>query len=453
MRRCLIAIVAGVLLWLFHGHGDKITTVWAIASEQAGLADVFGEVDANCAAGWCGYFEEPNKTALSYAAVAVSANLICSGAFIGPNLLLTASHCGGPQATPTSITYLGTAVARPGAQTLSSWSAGTCSVLVGSIQQDVPPVWYRGAADVQLFYCPDVTVCGQQVPPGLLLGTLDFDLREVKVNEPVYRLWANGIVDRNQTHLLISHGVITDTSGTYGFQNTPAYSANTCVNQGASGSPAISPTWQRILIGPLDSGGALSNLPCSASSRGAKAHSIFEKFYLDTGLYPFQISPGTISSVGLVPALYSGWQDKNGNYVLDIQEDYERARGEVKRDHYWYNFDSRHQNALWREFAGTVVYPDHVTPPGPPYGIVHLESARTETLYRHDTLPFEPNSTYRVSFKLLRVNRAGSSTALQFALTDRSVPPVPIRTAISQRPVYVAFRFRTSSTVQPGARF
>jgi hypothetical protein len=314
-------------------------------------------------------------------------------------------------------------------------------------------VWYRGAPDVQLFHCPDVLVRTQLVPPGLLLGDLDFDLREVTVNEPVYRLWWNTIMNRqNQSHLLISQGVITDTAGTYGFQNTPAYRANTCVNIGASGSPALSPTWQRILIGPLDSGGAEGPLPCSPGSRGAQAHSIFEAFYLDPGLYPFQSSPTTIANLGLSPALYAGWQDKDKNYVLDIQEDYERTRGEVRRDHYWYNFDSRHRNALWREFGSTQVFPDHVSPPGPPYGIVHLEATRSETLYRHDTFPLEAQATYRVSFKLLRVDSTGSAEALQFAFADPSLLPIPIPTRVSQTPTRVTFRFTTGASVKPSIR-
>lgn len=463
MRQYRIPILVGAFLWLVQVCGTNLPPVWGIASEQPGWADVFGEVDANCRAtsgprGWCGYFTDPNKTFLSYAAVAVGANGgLCSGAFIGPNLLMTASHCGGPEATPQSIMYLGTAVARPGSQTKSLWSLATGNMLLGAIQQDAPPVWYRGAADVQLFYCPDVMVRGQLLPPGLLLGDLDFDLREVSVNEPVYRFWWNSIMDRgnqgNLSHLLISQGMITNTSGTYGFQNTPAYSDNTCANLGASGSPGISATWQRILIGPLDNGGKKDdlNLPCTVGTRGAKAHAIFETFYLDPGLYPVQISPSTISSLGLVPELYLGWQDKDRNNVLDIQQDIELVRGEVARDHYWYNFDSRHRNVLWQQYASTLVFPDQVTPPGPPFGIVHLEATQSETLFRLDTFPLQPNTTYRVNFKLIRVDSAGSSQALQFS--GPSVPSKPIPTRVSQNPVRVTFRFTTGEAPRPGIRF
>lgn len=462
MRRYRIPTLIGAFL-LVVLCGTRIPVVWGIASEQPGLADVFGEVDTNCRPtaggprGWCGYFTDPNKTFLSYAAVRV-ANLGCSGVFIGPNLLMTASHCGGPQATPVSITYLGTSVARPQSQTVSSWSPGACNMLLGAIQQNAPPVWYRGAPDVQLFFCPDVMVRGQQVPPGLLLGDLDFDLRQVSVNEPVYRFWWNPIVNRgNQDHLLFSQGVVTDTSGTYGFQNTPAYSSNTCVNQGASGSPALSPTWQRILIGPLDSGGATVDQPCAASARGAQAHSIFETFYLDPARFPVQISPSTISSLGLAPALYSGWQDKDRNNVLDIQQDAERVRGEISRDHYWYNFDSRRRNVLWLQSARTVVFPDQVTPPGPPFGILHLEGSWPpaqpvgETLFRLDTFPLQPNTSYRVNLKLLRVDSAGSSQALQFS--GPSLSPHSIPTIVSQTPARITFRFTTGAAPQPGIRF
>jgi hypothetical protein len=341
-------------------------------------------------------------------------------------------------------------------------------MIVGAIQQDASPVWYRGAADVQLFFCPDVIVRGHTVPPGLLLGTLDFDLREVAINEPIYRLWWNSIGDRgNQDNLLISQGTVTNIDETYGFQNTPAYNDSTCVNQGASGSPGMSVKWQRILIGPLDSGGRLndSNLPCTVGTRGSKGHSIFEKFFLDPGLYSVQISTSTISSLGLAWALYTGWQDKNRNYVFDIQEDYERVHGEINRDHYWYNFDSRHQNEFWRTFGGTQIYPDNLAPTGPPYGIAHLEAEPVplpappggptpvsgETLLRNDSFPLQPNSTYRVNLKLLRVDSAGSSQALQFS--GPSVPPQTIQTTVSQNPVRVTFRFTTGPAPLPGIRF
>jgi hypothetical protein len=472
-RRSNAAAVTAFQLFLLAA-GPTVAVVWAIKSEQPGVADVFGEVDANCSTGWCGYFTDPNKTFLSYAVVAVgtSSGGLCSGAFIGPNLLITASHCGGPTATPTSITYLGTAAARAGSQTVSQWSPGlgTCSMLLGAIQQNAPPVWYRGAADVQLFYCPDVSVRGQQVPPGLLLGMLDFDLRQVGVNEPVYELWWNQITDRNlQSHLLISQGVITGTTSTYGFQNTPTYSTNICVNGGASGGPTMSAKWHRILIGPLALGGRLydRDLPCTVGTQAAQAHSIFEKFYLDPSLYPVQISANTISTLlRLPPALYAGWQDRDANYVLDIQEDYERTRGEINRDQYWYNFESRHQNALWRTFGSSVIYPDQLAPTGLPYGIAHLEAAPAalpapgpgqpvplsgETLLRDDTFPLLPDTTYRVSFTLLRVDSAASTQALQFS--GASIAPQTIQTSVSQNPVPVIFRFTTGQTTVPGIRF
>jgi hypothetical protein len=463
------AVVMGALLAANSPYGsepgnesDASAATPAIGSEQPGLADVFGEVDGDCNTGWCGYFEDPNKTFLSYAVVRVGASLTCTGAFIGPNLLMTASHCGGPTAVPVSMTYLASSRARPGSHMLSQWNIGTCDGLLGAIQQDLAPVWYRGAADVQLFYCPAVNVRGDLIAPGLLLGDLDFDLRDVQVGEPVFRLWWNPVADRgNQNNLLISQSTITNVSGYYGFQNTPAYSDNTCSNKGASGSPGLSPTWLRILIGPLDSGaGPLPSQPCAPGARGAKAHSIFETFYLDPGLYgTLQINEPNIASRGLSPKMYWGAQDRNSNYVLDLQEDMEYTRGEINRSYYWYNFDSRRRNALWRQFAQTQTFADHVTPPGPPFGIVHLAStfqhsdarAYTETLYRHDTFPISPNSTYRVSFKLLRVDEAASAQSLRFA--GPSTPGAPISTPVSQVPRRVAFRFNTGATVKPGIRF
>src|SRR4030095_11858734 len=62
MRRCLTQILMPVIASLLLPYAGAISEAWAIASEQPGAADVFGEVDANCTTGWCGYFSDPNKT-------------------------------------------------------------------------------------------------------------------------------------------------------------------------------------------------------------------------------------------------------------------------------------------------------------------------------------------------------------------------------------------------------
>lgn len=428
------------------------TSVEALHSQQADVAEIFGEVDSGCTIGnsspWCGYFSSANKTFASYAVTKNSQG--CTGAFIGPNLFLSAAHCGASVATPNVITYLGTSRTRPGqgATTRSEWGTGSCSFLLGSTQQD-SSVLYRGAVDINLYYCSNVIdTHGRSVPPGMLMGMLDFDVRNVALNEQVWRLWWNQVFVApysQANHLLISRGTqaggvpatsIQNQSDPYGYQNMLFYTDNTCTNQGASGSPSLSENWLRILGGPQSEGnGGTGDVPCGTVSSGAPAHSIFEDFYLDPRWASFQMNTSQVLSLGLQPTRYWGYQDRDHNSVLDIQEDLEGV-GEQDRPYFFYNWDSRRQNALWKALGATNPFADQVTPPGPPYGIIHLESGTNshdnvqvyaETLWRNDTFPFQPNSNYRVQLRTF-VNSASSGSALQIrfgSFAPYSIPTTP----------------------------
>ncbi len=426
-----------------------------IASEQPGIADIMGEVDANCNAGWCGYFEDPNQTFLSYAVVKIGG---CTGTFIGPNIVMTASHCGGPSLGATAIHYLRTAAGRPGG-TLSSYNLGNCQMLLGAIQQN-HTTEYRGATDVALFFCPDINVRGTMTPPGLLLGDLDFDTREVSVGEPVVRFWSNLVVNRGQTHMLVGQGNIQNTSGFYGYQNAEAYNDNTCVNEGGSGSPGISRLYQRILMGPLDSGGGVEAGPCGVGTRATKAHAIFSEFYLDQAYGAVQLNSANIQNLtGLRPELYFGHQDKDANNVLDIVEHIDAVRGEPLRDYYWYHWDSARRNAQWSALANTVFYTDHVAAPAQPYGIVRLSAPNSQQMLKHEGFKFEPNRRYRMSVQLSQVGELGAGNlSTNIFLTGRSIQNAGSIPAVSASlpqfaaPLRHTLGFWTNGTGLPGLR-
>lgn len=458
------------------------TTASGIAAQQQDVAEIFGELDAGCTIGapspWCGYFSNANKTLVSYAVTKLSGGSSCTGAFIGPNLYMTAGHCGAQSITPTSITYQGTARSRApgaGATSASRWNVGSCAFVLGSIQQNATAL-YRGGADVNLHYCPNVLDShGRSVPPGLLLGDLDFDNRDVPVGEQVWRLWWNPVVAapyNSGDHLMISRATgpggtpvstIQSTNTRYGYQNALSYTDSTCVNGGASGSPGLSENWLRIVEGPL----SMSNvnnpgLPCGFGAKSTKTTAIFSEFYLDPNWASVQMNGTFIQSLGMQPHTYWGFQDENHNNVFDFQEDLEKIVGEVDRQYFWYNFDSARRNALWRTLAFTNVFTDHVTPPAPPFGIVHLqtdtnstpvtaEGMYAETLFRLDSFPLKANTSYRVNLKLNVLSASGASV-LQFRAGSQAPIAIPTPLGVSR----ATFRFTTGAqacdkVLAPGA--
>jgi hypothetical protein len=251
----------------------------------------------------------------------------------------------------------------------------------------------------------------------------------------------------------------------YGYQNAGAYTDNTCINQGADGSSALSDSWLRIVSGPLTTVGPVSSLPCSISPAplAAKSTELFSRFYLDTSFGAAQLNASLFVAKGLPPQRYWGAQDKNGNFVLDVQEDLEASGltpGEAGRDFFAFDWASRHKNASWKTFGATVIYPDQLVGNAPPYGIVHLESGTvplpyfqsdagvsppvtgspySETLLRYDTLPLQASTTYRVG---LNLNTFSASGVIQVALGAST--PVQIPTLLGSRKVY--FRVTTGAS-------
>ena len=220
---------------------------------------------------------------------------------------------------------------------------------------------------------------------------------------------------------------------------------------GASGSPGLSETWTRILTAPLTDGGAPGgNVPCGNFARSVKVRDLFPNLYVDPIYRSTQLNNAYLLGLGLVPTRYFGKVDRDGNYMFDMHEDIEVAEGEIDRPYFFYNWDSRRQNTLWTMLAASQVYTDNISPPGPAYGIVHLESNTipvsnqpfAETLLRHDTFPLEPSTNYRVNMRL-NILAASHSSALQFRAGNMA--PVSIQTVPGM--TRVAFRFTTPSTL------
>lgn len=454
------------------------TAVGGIAAQQQNVAEIFGELDSACTifmpTPWCGYFSSSNKTFASYSIVASQNNLSCTGWFIGPNLFVTAGHCGASAtAGLTSIVYRGTSRSAPpgqGATTRSAWTLyppvvppapqPSCKLLMSSLQQDETAL-YRGGVDILVYGCSNVTGPHGSIAPGLLLGSLDFDIRDANVGETVYRLWVNPVFAspyNGADHLLISRATnaagafttITSNTEHFGYQHALAYTDSTCANKGSSGSPGLSESWNRTLQAPLSDAGPNPDQPCAIGTKSVKATALFTEWYQDPR-WALQLNTSYLESLGLLPQHYWGYQDKDHNEVLDIQEDFQLKVGEIDRAYYFYNFDSAQQNAFWRTQAFSNIFKNQVTPQGIPYGIAHIqtdtnaspvgaEGKFSETLLRHDTFPLQASTTYRVNMRL-EVFSASGPNALQFraGATNASVVTIPTPLGVT-RP---SFKFTT----------
>ncbi|WP_441286143.1 hypothetical protein ACSRUE_27275 [Sorangium sp. KYC3313] len=114
-----------------------------------------------------------------------------------------------------------------------------------------------------------------------------------------------------------------------------------------SGSPHFNAANGKMIIAPLSTA-------CSAGCWGRNALSMRDLLYsgyvnpsFDPAAQGPTVNVSLVTSLGLTPANYYGWADKELDWEFDIQRDLERLRGEARRD--WYNlgFDSQRRNALW----------------------------------------------------------------------------------------------------------
>lgn len=430
----------------------------AIAAEETGKADILGERDATCpGSGWCGYLHDAAKTRTGFAAMNSGGASPCSGTWIGPNIFLTNGHCVNfTQPTnvgPFPIVYLSTT----NASTVLPQFAG-CRMLAQSIQIDAVPAADYKLADAALIWCPDVTVGGQALPPGVIYGYLDFSLHPGTLpnGTSVYSTWWNPVVSLGSTnHLLHGAGTITSNTEVYGFQSTKEYNQNTCGLGGMSGSAMVDGNWHRLAGLTHEAYSPNTSLPCQPGVKSIQARSLFEDWSIPTNATLLPAHQGmtngwinnasiqTASGGALTDGPYWGKQDKNGDYVFDLQKDLESLRGEAFRDHYWLGFESVRRNAQWTSDSGvSTFYPHQATPPAQPYGILNINTPANKSVLKHNKLPIRVYSRYRLSFKL-RTFSAGSPTSLQLvvhqAVGSNKVLPLPTRISSQYERVTVEF--------------
>lgn len=384
-------------------------------------------------------YGDPDQARTSYAAVDRAGS--CSGAMIGPNIMLTAGHCNQTSAVDFTL------YPSPSQRQVERFSSR--QLLHTFIDTDI----------VLRYVAPNAA--GEH--PGDKYGYLDLDIvltedglvdygssrALLAVGTPVYSFWQNVLQQpTGRRELLVSQGEIT-ANGRAGMWFNPNLPDGTetwrCTNngrsralgvrddawgvQGASGSLTLSGERHRLLLGPL----SLANTAGNAGP-GRDQLAIVDYLrhgYADPANTAPSCNPGhrsTVSTAALrqlgiaEPADFFGEIDKNRDGIFDVQHALEELRGETARDFYWLGFESHRRNRLW-----TVDQPRHVRFDVDD-GLVELEtrsaSSRSVTALVHQRLNLDPTRTWRVSFVgfLTRRPDSGAPFPISVELAGRSGP-------------------------------
>jgi hypothetical protein len=342
-----------------------------------------------------------NDPAIAMASWTVPTIWGCTGTMIGPNILMTAAHCGHWDRTVTFRTYRNSHAYVQSPHVMSGNQASDsedfiCRFMINSFHR----------SDLALYFC-DPNAAGQS--PGDKYGYLDFDVTQPQIGQQVYSIVAHPIDQLNIGDArLWTRGTVQSTSQVI-WPRPPAGSPNgrgpisdpigvgmdIFGEGGVSGSATLNPLNNKILVGPTSTVSP-SWWKNALSMHDYLREATFEGTFDDNGVYHTGFDAANLTALGLVGANYVGAVDDDANFLFDIQEDLERLRGENARDWYDLDFESARRRALWETPEGFNVVDGgaHVIAlPGSPYVVM-----------RHRGLNLEPNTTYRISLRVRTIS-------------------------------------------------
>lgn len=343
------------------------TSASALTNEIGGVAEAAAR-----------YYPNAMIARTSYATPSFFSAGGCSATMIGPNVLMTAAHCGQQRSTAVFRTYRDLNV------TQGDQESFVCDPMVSTFCD----------ADTIFYHCRPNAV-GEN--PGDKYGYLDFDTNVPTVGTNLFSVWSNSIDNLgigSQGALLYSPGKVTATNdnGWYvAANNSTGVTMDLWGQPGASGSSHVSAASGRVQIGPLTTAtvaggrsraaGSMNNILYWGASRTGSSSEC-------AGFKPWD--EATISGLGLDPNRYKeAWIDRDSNWLVDIQEDLEKKNGENRRDFYWLGFESQRRNALWSktneaQFLPTAARVD-----------IARTASGTSTVLSHSKLNLEPGVRYR----------------------------------------------------------
>ena len=273
----------------------------------------------------------PDHLFWSYATVRINAPLTCSATFIGPNVLLTAGHCG-------HFGFLNSAARSFNVMLYSE--ASNHADIMGVSSQCETLVQGIGLGDTHLVYCSDVSWFGDPLPPGEIVGMADFDLsKPIIEGEKVWTSWWNPECPGwdqttfyrddqcpGQNQMFFSPGVVDklEAGGVYGADGVIT---TQILAVGVSGGGI----WRQTAGSShrLVSSG-FSNGPCNIGTAGCggwKAATITSALALATPDATFGVNSDLLQILELAGpgtpwtlASYSGLMDSDQNGFFDVQE-------------------------------------------------------------------------------------------------------------------------------------
>jgi len=379
----------------------------------------------------------PNITLVSYASFANTANgsgLFCTGTMVGPNLMLTAGHCGFSGSLPGSSVTNGyptrnikwtlarnfdpTTYPATLPSAASQWDAA-CIPLeqsFGGVESTS-----RGS-DLQLLYCPSVGGVG----PGDVFGYVEprapSTTSDVTVNQALRGIFTSNAPNAATSFPFITpvipsatlqygSGWVTSVSAT----PAPPVRNNIPDEGGNSGSLTYDDQLTHILLGPLNGGtGTTRNV------RSMYQYLTASRTYFDNSSFP-DVNVSAINALtntartpptnlGLNGFNYGGYSPTGG--LLDVLQegrltlarDIENATGENYRPWMYLGFDSLHRSNLWTNFYSSAVSINVAT------GAANVNIYGAVRLLQHDKLNIPADGqSYRITVTVSASSQGNSS--------------------------------------------
>jgi hypothetical protein len=356
----------------------------------------------------------------------------CTGSMIGPEMMITASHCGHGDRSITFRSYFS-----DGTPTGSRIETFNCLHFLHTFND----------TDMNLYRCLP-NAAGER--PGDKYGYLDFDLAfnsagvmdydlskaRAAAGTEVVSTWWNPVDSiggvKFPNAMLFSMGKVARvdwqkhwfspfSNAPWEFQCDNGTSTNFGTevdlwsNSGCSGSTILSRATSRVLVGPT------STSSLDAPNRRALAISdyLMWGWVFSTATSPCaktsdQLTRANITAAGLTPTNFEGWVDDNLDGMFDIQRGLEARWGEATRTIYWLGFESNRRNRMWNKFGTGVFFdPDNawmeINASSLPAGGNQIMSAE------HRLLNLRPGRTYRISYTVW-TSAAGDTTPVRWCM-------------------------------------
>ncbi|MEO8672911.1 MAG: trypsin-like peptidase domain-containing protein [Tahibacter sp.] len=359
----------------------------------------------------------------------------CSSTMIGPNIVLTAAHCGPAEGAANQNANLRFVTYRDN-ETQRNQEIFTCRRLIHG--------W--PLHDLSLAWC-DPNAAG--INPGDKYGYLDVETRAPLIGDRVYSIWWNPVTQGATGSAMVplfSSGFVKQTNATIWGGILPGWPAgkpvgirmDTWAAPGASGGGNVDINTHRLLVGPTTLAGA---------TEGPSKHAWSMNTYFQTTL----LAPGFHAETGMLEQIkasnfpsnifnfssYVGGVDKNLNAIFDVQEDIERWRGENHRTTYALDFDNRRRNALWTTPGQSIDFAQARLP---------VSQSGAALVASHARLNLKPNTNYRLGVSI-RTGSTASPLALNVGFEEKrwTSPRVNFSTSPQPSPLFRTGLLRTGA--------